>query len=219
MKRIEPQWVEEGSATRMGAPLVLALHGQGMSGESLAKTLAPLFTLPVRFVLPTAARRSPEGRYPGPSWYDYDGNQERFLIELGSVEEDLLGFLEQVESRAGWKPRARVLFGFSQGGYCGAYVVLRHSEMFQGLVVSGARVKTEILAEPLRQAAKRGFEVLLCHGRRDRHVPFEAARSSYEALSAAGLSVTLRPFAGGHSIGTEQVAAIRLWLVHLFQLG
>jgi predicted esterase len=194
----------------MDAPLVLALHGQGMDADALARLLRPLFSLPLRFLLPAAPLQARERL--GFSWYDYDGNQERFIAELQRTERLLLDFLAYTEAEHGWRPRSRVLFGFSQGGYCGAYVALRNVDVFGGLIVSGARVKVEVLGDPLERAARAGFQVLLCHGRRDRLVQPEAARSSRAALAAAGVRVTLRTFDAGHAIGPAQIRVVRSWL-------
>jgi predicted esterase len=84
------------------------------------------------------------------------------------------------------------------------------------MIVSGARVKTEILGDEMRAAAAAGFRVLLCHGERDPAVPREAAAGSRDALAAAGVDVELRTFDAGHSIGRQQVDAAGAWLRGLF---
>ncbi len=145
-------WRVEGAAQDAGAPLVLALHGMGMDADSFAVRLQALFDLPARLVLPHAPLRAPRG---GGSWYDYDGNAERFLTELQRTEKLLLSFLESLESQEGWSPRARVVLGFSQGGYCGAYAALRNPQRFGGMVISGARVKIEVLENEIRRPPNR----------------------------------------------------------------
>jgi predicted esterase len=111
------------------------------------------------------------------------------------------------------------VLGFSQGGYCGGVIALRHSDRFRGLVVSGARVKTEILGPDLPAAASRGFRVLLCHGLRDAAVLPEAAARSREALLAAGIPTELQTFDTGHVLGRRQVEAVGRWLAANFDLG
>ena len=71
----------EGRGLHSDAPLVLVLHGHGMDQDSMARSIEPLLSLPVRFLIPTAPLRNQKGT-DQPSWYDYDGNQERFLAEL-----------------------------------------------------------------------------------------------------------------------------------------
>jgi len=196
------------------APLVVCLHGMWMDEDFFGLLLQRLFDLPFRFLLPRgpiAVRKRGVGENAS-SWYDYDGDQERFRAELLRTESLVLAALAEVEEGQGLAPRARALLGFSQGGYCGAWIAIRHPEVFRGLVVSGARVKTEFLEEEMAEAARAGFRVLLCHGKRDPSVRPEAAARSRDALAAAGVDVDLRTFDAGHSIGREQVDAVRRWL-------
>ncbi len=206
-------WRLDGAGTPSDA-LVLGLHGYGMDEDFFAVLLQGLFTLPMRFLLPRAPQPADVGLgvANGGSWYEYDGNQERFRAELVRVEDDLLRLLHETERDQSLAPRRRIVLGFSQGGYCGAWAALRHPELFEGLVVSGARVKTEMLEEEMRAAARSGFRVLLCHGLRDRSVALDAAQRSHDDLAAAGVDVELRTFDAGHSLGREQLSAISEWL-------
>jgi phospholipase/carboxylesterase len=211
-------WRLDGSATRADAPLVLALHGQGMNEDIFAILAQKLFVLPCHFLLPRAPWPFEHGRERriGWSWYPYDGDQARFLRDLAHTEAMLLDLLADVEARHTLRPRCRIVLGFSQGGYCGGVLALRHPELFGGLVVSGARVKTEVLAAEIPVAAARDFRVLLCHGRRDPYVPLEAAESSHAALAAGGVAVELHEFDAGHSLGRSQVASIATWIARNF---
>jgi len=169
---------------------------------------------------PQASRLQPvRGTHrSGPSWYAYDGDQERFRAELERVEGVLVRFLRETERELGLRPRARVLLGFSQGGYAGAYVALRRHDLFGGMVISGARVKVEILKDEMRGAGTAGFAALLCHGRRDTWVDMAAAQTSCDALRNAGIAVRLRTFDSGHALGRAQVTTIRDWLRELWTL-
>jgi phospholipase/carboxylesterase len=207
-------WRLDGAAADPEAPLVLALHGQGMLEDSFALLLQPLFGLPGRFLVPRAPWpvdvRS-EARI-GASWYPYDGDAERFRLELGRTESLLLDLTRAVEARHGLRPRRRYLLGFSQGGYCGAVLALRHPELFDGMIITAARVKTEILGDEIANAGRAGFEVLLCHGARDATVLPEAAEASRDALVAGGVATELELVDAGHTFGRRTVAAIGRWL-------
>ena len=201
------------------APLLVAMHGFRMNEDSFARLLRGLFDLPLHcltFRAPLMAEPL-EGESAGASWYDYDGDQERFRHELARVEGTLLTALGDAELQLDLRPRARVLLGFSQGGYAGAVIALRHPELFRGMIISGARVKHEILTDELASAARVGFEALLLHGERDASVPLAAARGGEEALRSAGLSVELCTFPNGHSLGRAQVSTIRAWLLARFE--
>jgi len=211
-------WRLDGAATAADAPLVLCLHGMGMEEDFFALLLQKLFPLPFRFLIPRAPYPMPtmgEGRI-GASWYAYDGDQKRFRRELERAEAMVMRVVDDVERVQGLTPRARVVLGFSQGGYLGAWTSLRHPERFHGMVVSGARVKTEWLEPDMTRAAHLGFTALLCHGVRDQAVKPDAVFRSRDALLAAGVEVELRMFEAGHSIGRDQVAAIGAWLTAHF---
>ena len=207
-------WRLDGSADDPEAPLVVCLHGMGMEEDFFALLLQGLFSLPCRFLVP-------RGPYPvevrrekriGASWYVYDGDQERFRKELLRTEELVLALVRSVEADQGLRPRTRVLLGFSQGGYCGAYLALRNPDFFSGMIVSGARVKTEFLTEEMKAAAACGFRALLLHGEKDVSVSPEAAARSRDELTGAGVATEHRIFDAGHSIGRAQIAAIEEWL-------
>jgi predicted esterase len=207
-------WRLDGDRSDPSAPLVVALHGYGMDEDLFSTLLQKLFDRSYRFLLP----RGPfPGRFGldvenGASWYEYDGDQERFRAELGRLEREIPALVEDVEREQGLAPRSRYLLGFSQGGYGGSWVALRRPDLFAGMIVSGARVKTEWLGEEMRAASARGFRALLCHGTRDRSVKPEAAERTRADLAAAGVDVEHRTFDAGHSLGREQVAAIGDWL-------
>jgi phospholipase/carboxylesterase len=172
----------------------------------------------VRVLVPTAPLMSHSGRFPGPSWYDYDGDQEHFRTALARAETSLMQLLQRIESEEQLAPRRRVLLGFSQGGYCGSWIALRNSDRFSGMVVSAARVKVEFLGDAIRRAGEGGFTALLCHGRNDRAVRLEAAESSRNALTTGGVQTTLHTFDSGHTMSLEQIETIRTWLVTHFRL-
>jgi phospholipase/carboxylesterase len=202
----------DGAATDDTAPLLLCLHGQGQNEDFFAGLLRGLHDLPWNLVSLRAPFTLEATGGAGFSWYDYDGNQERFQAELRRTDALLRAAVEAIETELGLRPRRRFLLGFSQGGYCGSYVALMNPAVFAGMVISGARVKVEILGQAMRSAAAMGFRALLCHGERDASVTREAAQSSLEGLRAAGIDVALQMFDSGHAIGRGQVTAIRRWL-------
>lgn len=207
-------WRLDGETEDPTAPLVLALHGMGMDEDVFAQLLSPLFTLPMWFLVPRGpypVHAHGEGKV-GASWYSYDGDQDRFRNELLRTESLLLNLLSSVEHAQRLQPRKRFLLGFSQGGYCGAFVAVRHAEIFSGMIISGARVKWEFLQEEMRSAGALGFRALLCHGRRDPSVSIEAAERGSQELAAAGIDVRLVKTDTGHSFGKSQTVEIRSWL-------
>ncbi len=185
-----------------------------MDEDLFALLLQKLHSLPFHFLTPRAPYPAvaPGKRRIGASWYPYDGDQERFLRELAITESALVRLLGEVEREQRLKPSARAVLGFSQGGYTGSFLALRHSNLFSGLIVSGARVKIEVLGDEIAAAARRKMQVLLCHGKKDKAVPHDAADRSARGLIEGGIDTDLRYFDAGHVIGKDQIETIRDWL-------
>lgn len=207
-------WRLDGDASDPGRPLVVALHGYGMDEDFFARLLQRLIAGPARFLIPRAPMRGEIGldAKNGASWYAYDGDQTRFRQELERLETEIPQLVADVEASAGITPCARTVLGFSQGGYGGSWVALRRPDLFRGMIVSGARVKTEWLQDEMKAAAKTGFRALLCHGEKDRSVKPEAAERSLRDLAEAGVDVEHRTFDTGHSLGRAQIGAMADWL-------
>ena len=207
-------WRLDGNGRDAGSPLVLCLHGQWMTEDLFALLLQKLHTLPYRFLTPRAPYpvEVPDRKKIGASWYPYDGDQNHFFRELAITESAILRLMRDVEHEEKLRPSARMVLGFSQGGYTGSFVALRNSDLFDALIVSGARVKTEVLGNEIAAAARRGMRTMICHGRKDKAVSPVAAEKSARYLKHAGMETELRFFESGHTIGKTQVGAIREWL-------
>ncbi len=201
-------------------PLVTALHGMGMNAEEFAELLAPLTELPIILFVP-------EGVHPfeiraggqmriGRAWYLYTGDEAEFVQSMKASGRHLRTLVDRVIAEVQVDPDRRVLLGFSQGGYCAGYLGIQHAARLAGLVVMCARVKDEVLEKELTRAGD--LSVLLVHGRKDRAVPFKAAKQSEAALQAAGLDVELRSYDCGHHVTAEQIRDVKAWLKKLFRL-
>ncbi len=176
-------------------PLVTALHGMGMNAEEFAELLAPLTELPIILFVP-------EGVHPfeiraggqmriGRAWYLYTGDEAEFVQSMKASGRHLRTLVDRVIAEVQVDPDRRVLLGFSQGGYCAGYLGIQHAARLAGLLV---------------------------HGRKDRAVPFKAAKQSEAALQAAGLDVELRSYDCGHHVTAEQIRDVKAWLKKLFRL-
>jgi phospholipase/carboxylesterase len=198
-------------------PLVVALHGMGMSAEEFANLLAPLRSLPaILFV--------PEGVYPfeirvagqtglGRGWYLYTGDRGAFVDSMQKTGRHLRALTDRLSREYPIDRGRRVLLGFSQGGYLAAYEALRDAARWRGLAIIAARVEDELLGDALKKAT--GLSVLLQHGLKDRAVPFSKAEKSRDALLRAGIEVKFRPYDSGHHLTAEQTRDARDWLSDL----
>jgi len=214
---LETTWrllVPDGPPPPGGWPLVIALHGMGMTAAQFSLVLNDL-------LLPKAAFLFPQGVYPyeirrdgkirvGYAWYVYDGTDEPFRTTVARSEAHLMKLLERVSTDLPINQSHVHLLGFSMGAYLGYVVALRNSERFAGLVAIGGRMKDEFVADNLESA--RRFPVLIVHGEKDRAVALERARGTYETLLAHGFPVEMRVFPVGHEIRAVEVEAVREWL-------
>jgi predicted esterase len=200
-------------------PLVVALHGMGMSAEEFANVLSPVRELPA-FVF------VPEGIYPfeikvagqmslGRAWYLYYGDREAFVDSMAKAGRHLKALIDRLAKDYPIDRKRRALLGFSQGGYLAGYEGIRDAASWRGLVIIAARVEDELLGDSLKKAKK--LSVLLMHGLKDRAVPFSKAEQSRDALLRAGIEVKFRPYDSGHHIIAEQTRDVRDWLADLLK--
>jgi phospholipase/carboxylesterase len=197
----------------MPPPLLVALHGQGMTADGLLRLLD----------FPSAARRMllvPEGPFPferrrkgqrdiGHAWYLYRGDQDEFRHYLEQAEQHLLGVLEDVKARHPVDARRTVLMGFSQGGYLAGFAALRNSRAFAGLVLANTRLKHEFLQQELKSRALP--VTLVVHAENDPSVRWEAARKSVAVLERAGAAVQIAIHHEGHRLPADFGAIMESW--------
>lgn len=219
---IEPAWrllVPSAPTPPGGRPLVVCLHGMGMTAELFAMVLNGLLDDRAAYLLP-------QGIYPyeirresririGYSWYLYDGHEALFRQTLERTEGYLIDLIDSLMPRAGCDPARLFLLGFSMGAYTGYYVALKHPGRFAGFVAIGGRMKEEFVRDDLPASAGR-LPILILHGEEDTAVPLERARSTYDTLVANGFEVGLRTFPKGHEIRDVEVRAAHEWLGRRF---
>jgi predicted esterase len=186
-----------------GFPLLVCLHGFGETGSMLAGRLAGLDAAPYARLFPDAPFpvevREADAVRIGASWYQYTGDQPRFLEALAFAE----AYVEEaVRTAAEGRPvdRSRAaLLGYSQGGYLAGMAALGRRDRWRGLVGVACRVKTEALS----LEGARGYPVLLIHGERDRHTAADRQREAHEALLRAGVDSTFHVHEGGHGFRSD----------------
>jgi len=197
-------------------PLVVALHGQGESGERHCRWIED--ALP-----PHVALACPDGFYPlevrrqgkphrlGYGWYLFTGDQEAFEESLAQSEEALWRVIDEAVSRLDADPEKVILSGFSQGGYLTHFAAVRAADRLAGWVGQSCRLKDEILAPWLPSVV--GKPVLIQHGLEDASLPPEAAERSERALSQHKAIVTLRLYENaGHLISDEMRQDMAAWI-------
>jgi phospholipase/carboxylesterase len=202
-------------------PLLVALHGMGMTAAEFAEMLEPLKNLPVIVLVPDGVYpyeiRTGPHREIGRAWYQYTGDEKAFVDSMERSGRHLKALIRKIRDAYPVDTDRIALMGFSQGGYFAGYYGIRHSKSLAGLIVIGARVKDEVLPKEL--ARSKGLPVLLLHGRKDRAVPLRIAERSHRAVqSALGDTVTLKTYPCGHTLTAEQLRDAGEWLRAVFRL-
>lgn len=183
---------------KRGAPLVIALHGWGMSERSFARWLDPAigtggqlsWWLP-RGILPCEVRH----RKVGYSWYVFDGDQDALRRSMDDSRAYLAGLATMARRTLG--PERITLLGFSQGAYIASYVALTRPDLFDRLVCCCGRPKTEFV-DDLGAAAD--LRVMIQTGARDESVKPELIAKGIQPLKEAGLLVAERSYDSDHRL-------------------
>lgn len=202
------------------SPLVVGLHGMGMTPESFARWLAPLDDAPWALLLPQGpfpVELRHQGRMKiGHAWYAYRGDEDEWLAWMSLAETYLSDVLDAVLARPEIDADRVYLLGFSQGCYFGYYFGLKHWRRLAGLVAAGGRLKEQFI-RPYLAAAAASLPVLILHGADDSSVPPVSAEGSRDVLRDAGFDVELVIDEAGHKLSPRQVETMRTWIAR--QLG
>jgi len=200
----------------------ILMHGFGAPGDDLVG-LAPYIDAPVRFVFP-AAPLELGGLYgDARAWWLLDlARLERDLASgrpsdrsaeipdgLTTARETVLRLVAEVQAR--YADNRIVLGGFSQGAMTALDVALHLPAAPAGVVLMSGTLLAESVWGP-RMARLAGVPVLMSHGRADQLLPFAAAETLRDKLTAAGAKVEWHAFGGGHEIPPQVVDAVGAFL-------
>ena len=181
-------------------PLVIALHGWGMSERSFARWLEPAFDVGdlswwvPRGILPGQVK----SKRIGYGWYVYDGDQASLRASMDEARAYLVQLAET--ARLQLRPSRIGLIGFSQGGYLASYVGLSRPDLFSHVVCCCGRPKTEFIDD--LQAA-RDVAMLIQTGSRDDSVPPDLIAKGVAPLREAGLAIKERSYDADHKLTPE----------------
>jgi len=214
-----------GLTTRIVGPAdapttVVLLHGFGAPGDDLV-ALASYLRAPARFVFP-AAPIELGGLYgDSRAWWRLDLARLEADLRSGAVRDrrgevpeglvevrtQMLTFLDELQSRLAIADNQLVLGGFSQGAMLSLDVALHRKVPPAGLVLMSGTLLAENEWAP-RMRALAGVPVMQSHGEHDMLLPFSIAEILRDQLVAAGAVVDWQPFAGGHEIPPQVLAAV-----------
>ncbi len=195
-------------------PVLLALHGQGMSAGKFLRILLSLETAEMLLVVPEGVYpfeiRKQQALHIGYGWYLYRGDQEQFHEHLQTSEAYLLELLDRVEKLYPVERQRSVILGYSQGGYLAGFMALRQRQRFAGLIIASARLKHEFLRSEL--AAGDLPDTLFLHSELDRATPWSRAEEGMQLLQQAGAQVERFLHSAGHRLPEEALEFAEQWL-------
>lgn len=189
-------------------PGLLVLHGYSDLAIAACKRLLGSTAVAGRTVFaPNAVFPCPvrvgERFRAGYAWYYRNSDTGEFMVQPEYGAEALLKLMAQL----GLAEREWTVLGFSQGGFFAPY-----------LMRAGLRARRLIaVGSGFRVDAFRGLpelSVLALHGDADDIVPMEAARKSFDEISALGYGREFHVMPGvGHRVDDAGRAKIREWLL------
>lgn len=204
---------------------VLILHGNGQTPEVMLRWAKGLQIPDVAFICPEAPYTKVRETIADNS------------LRLSAAPDDIAapGYLRLpvMEASADWyfsafqdakqtlplvdeKP---IVIGFSQGGFYGSILAMRHSEMVRSLVLLSASYYQELRPEPFCDKLRsHGIDVLHAHGRRDPIVAFSTAERIESMLESGGVQHEFVPFDGEHWMSAEIDGAVRRWIQDHFAI-
>lgn len=183
-----------------GRPLVIALHGRGMTERALERWLRPgiekggLSWWVPRGPLPQEI----EMRRVTYAWYVFNGDQTALKESMDEARAYLYDLA--LTARRALRPSAVTLFGFSQGAYLASYTALSRPDLFDRLVCCGGRPKAEFIDD--LEAARR-VRVLVQTGARDEAVKPSLVAEGVKALRAGGVDVLEKSYDTDHRVSAE----------------
>jgi phospholipase/carboxylesterase len=190
---------------RLGPPTarerLVLLHGWGADADDLLELGRLLVGPEVSVVALQAPLPHPAG--VGRQWYDL---QQPGWPQLPAALSQLRQRLEALDAELSL--RQTVLLGFSQG----AAMALDVSTSPGAIPVAGVIGCSGYPHPAWEPQPGLTPAVLLSHGRQDPVVPYQASEALREQLQAAGSTVELLSFEGGHAIDPDLFPAIRRFL-------
>ncbi len=195
--------------------LLVLMHGVGSNEEDLF-ALSPY--LPAG--LHVLSLRAPHVLGPGSyAWFEFGvGPDGRRVIQADQERDSRARLTRVIESAARQLgvPAARVVVGgFSQGGIMGLSLLLTQPQLMHGTLVMHSRLLPEALADQVAPERMAGRQVWVSWGTEDAVLPPSFTQGIVEHLRPLPVELDGAGFAGGHTIGAQELGSVVAWLGRL----
>jgi phospholipase/carboxylesterase len=199
---------------------VIWLHGLGADGydfEPVVKQLLKPDALPhVRFILPHAPDMAVtrNNGYVMPAWYDIYGvipvQQED---EAGiQTSQRYIEVLIQAEINRGISSDRIVLAGFSQGGAIALHTALRYPQKLAGVLALSTYLPLHSKLSAETHTANKSTPIFMAHGIFDDVISLEMSKLSRNLLLDSRYAVDWHEYRMAHSVCTDEIADIEVFL-------
>lgn len=196
-------------------PLILYLHGYKDNIQSFKKRSSEMFNKVSAYHLflqgpyPIYERRNAKKvKDWGASWYLYDGEQKQFLESLEKASEFIDNSIKNIQSTINYNRLC--IIGFSMGGYLAGYYAMTRQKKVDDLVVTGARIKTEILNDHWDSISH--MNILALHGNKDKLVDYIPQRNEIKTLLEKGIKADFILTEQKHIFNRKVIELICDWL-------
>ena len=199
---------------------VIWLHGLGADGSDFVPVVPELGLagdLGVRFVFPNAPAIAVtcNGGYVMPAWYDILSldRDSREVDAAGIVRsrQQIRALIDREQSR-GVASRHIFLAGFSQGGAVAYATGLTHPEPLAGIIALSTYLPVPDLVRQEATAANRRIPIFAAHGSEDDVVAPELGLAARDLLLQNGYDCDWHEFPLPHSVCSEEIQDIGVWL-------
>jgi phospholipase/carboxylesterase len=196
---------------------IIWLHGLGADGNDFVPIVDELeLPVPVRYIFPHAPERpvTINGGHIMRAWYDIAGTdisakQDELGIRASQKEIELL--IAQEIGR-GIEAQHIFLAGFSQGGAIALHTALRQTAPLGGVLALSTYLPLTTLFNKEAIEATKQTPIFMAHGQDDSVVPHTLGINSREILTKSGYAVTWHEYPMQHSVCTEELNDISIWL-------
>ncbi len=192
-------------------PLLILLHGVGSNEHDLFSFAE---NLPGNYLVISA--RAPiimgEGSY---AWYNvnFENGKPQYNAEQEqNSRKVLIQFIEDLKSKQRFDKDQVYLCGFSQGAIMSYSVALTRPDLVKGIAVMSGRLLEEVKPMIIPNKALQALKIHISHGTDDKVLGIHYAREAESYLRSIGLKPQLKEYKGDHTITTEMLSDLVLWL-------
>jgi phospholipase/carboxylesterase len=189
-------------------PLVIWLHGDGLSERQLLKVMPLVSLRNYVAVAPRGPFRLPQAETRTAfQWSERPS-------DLAAAEHCVFEALDEAASKYHIADHRVFLAGAGTGGTTALRLALMHADRFAGGASLGGTFPTG--QTPLaRLAEARNLPIFLAHGRDDAALDGEVLCEQLRLFHAAGMNVTLRQYPGDSTLAPQMLADMNRWLMEI----